>query len=130
MRHMLDHARETVATVRGRARRDIDTDRILQLALTRMLEIIGEAATRVSQDGRTRYPDIPWQDFITTRNRIIHGYDTVDYDIVWRITQRAQPPDAGDARRGMVYGMKRTTVYMPDDLKRAVERAARRAPVQ
>jgi uncharacterized protein with HEPN domain len=85
MRHMLDHARETVAIVRGRARRDIDTDRILQLALTRMLEIIGEAATRVSQDGRTRYPDIPWLDVITTRNRIIHGYDSVDYDIVWRI---------------------------------------------
>ena len=76
MRHMLDHAREVVAMVRGRVRRDVDTDRMLQLSVTRILEIIGEAANRVTQQGRAQYPDIPWQDVINTRNRIIHGYDT------------------------------------------------------
>jgi uncharacterized protein with HEPN domain len=85
MRHMLDHAREAVALVRGRVRSDVDTDRLLQLALTRILEIIGEAANRVSKEGHARYPEIPWLDVITTRNRIVHGYDTVDYDIVWQI---------------------------------------------
>ncbi|MBI4593948.1 MAG: hypothetical protein HY728_07000 [Candidatus Rokubacteria bacterium] len=57
MRHMLDHAREVVAMVGGRTRRDLDTDRLFQLALTRLIEIIGEAATRVTPAGRRwRFP--------------------------------------------------------------------------
>jgi len=59
MRHMLDYARETVAMVSGRSRGDVDTDRMLQLALTRLLEMIGEAASRVTVPGRARYRDIP-----------------------------------------------------------------------
>ena len=51
MRHMLDYARETVAMVRGRSRGDVDTDRMLQLALTRLLEMIGEAANRHRLEG-------------------------------------------------------------------------------
>ena len=50
MRHMLDHAREVVAMVRGRTRSDLDTDRMFQLALTRLIEILGEAANRVTPD--------------------------------------------------------------------------------
>src|SRR5712692_7689429 len=91
MRHMLDHAREAVVMVRGRARADLGTDRMLQLALTRVLEIIGEAASRVSNEGRAQYPDIPWMEVVSTRNRIIHGYDTVDYDIVWQIILEELP---------------------------------------
>ena len=91
MRHMLDHAREAVAMVRGRVRKDVDTDRMLQLPLTRVLEIIGEAANRVTTEGQARYPDIPWEDVISTRNRVIHGYDMVDYDIVWRIVSEELP---------------------------------------
>ena len=56
MRHMLDHAREVVAMVGGRTRRDLDTDRMFQLALTRLMEIVGEAANRVTAAGRERYP--------------------------------------------------------------------------
>jgi len=88
---MLDHAREVVAMVRGRVRRDVDTDRMLQLSITRILEIIGGAANRVTKQGRAQYPDIPWQDVINTRNRIIHGYDTVNYDIVWKIINDELP---------------------------------------
>jgi uncharacterized protein with HEPN domain len=47
LRHMLDHAREAAELARGRSRTDIDTDRLLQLALTRLVEIVGEAASRV-----------------------------------------------------------------------------------
>lgn len=85
MRHMLDHAREVVVMARGRTLQDLHGDRMFQLALTRLLEIIGEAATRVTPAGRARYPDIPGPHIVTTRNRIIHGYDTVDYDVVWDI---------------------------------------------
>ena len=91
MRHMLDHAREALAMVGGRSRHDLDPDRMLQLALTHLVEIIGEAANRVSGEGRSRHPYSPWQDAINTRNRFIHGYDTVDYDIVWKIATQELP---------------------------------------
>jgi uncharacterized protein with HEPN domain len=85
MRHMLDHAREIAAMVGERTRRDLETDRTLQLALTRLIEIIGKAANRVTPAGYERYPGIPWLKVIGARNRIIHGYDVVDYNIVWDI---------------------------------------------
>ena len=92
MRHMLDHAREVVAMVHDRTRHDLDTDRMFQLALTRLIQIIGEAATRVTAAGRARYPEIPWPEIVSARNRIIHGYDAVDYDVVWDISTIEIPP--------------------------------------
>lgn len=86
MRHMLDHAREITAMVHDRTRRDLDRDRMLQLALTRLIEILGEAAKRVTSAGHARYPEIPWAQIVGTRDRIIHGYDTVNYDVVWNIS--------------------------------------------
>jgi uncharacterized protein with HEPN domain len=91
MRHMLDHAREAVAMIQGRARSDLHTDRLFQLAITRLVEIIGEAASRVTAQGQARYAEIPWHDVVNTRHRIIHGYDTIDYDIVWRILTEELP---------------------------------------
>jgi uncharacterized protein with HEPN domain len=57
--HMLDHARETVQLAHGRTRLDLDKDRLFGLAMTRLLEIIGEAAGRVTQATRGRHPEIP-----------------------------------------------------------------------
>jgi uncharacterized protein with HEPN domain len=91
MRHMLDHAREVVARVRGRSRQDLDTDRTFQLALTRLIEILGEAANRVTPAGHARYQEIPWAKIVGTRNRIIHGYDAVDYNVVWDIATLEVP---------------------------------------
>lgn len=52
LRHMLDHASEAVGLIRGKSRLDVEDDRLLQLALTRLVEIVGEAATRVPRDSR------------------------------------------------------------------------------
>ena len=73
--HMLDHAVEAVQMIRGHTREDLDGDRKLNLALVRLVEIIGEAATRVTPDVRNRHPGIPWLDIVGMRNRIVHGYD-------------------------------------------------------
>ncbi len=81
MRRVLDHAREVVAMVHGRTRQDLDSDRMFQLAMTRLIEIIGEAANRVTAAGHGQYPEIPWTKIVS--NRIIHGYDAVNYDEVW-----------------------------------------------
>ncbi|MGH7842109.1 MAG: HepT-like ribonuclease domain-containing protein [Candidatus Binataceae bacterium] len=74
-RHMLDHAREAVSMVSGKTRRVLDTDRKLNLALVRLLEIVGEAAGRTSADERSKYSAIPWSQIVGLRNRLIHGYD-------------------------------------------------------
>ena len=92
VRHMLDHAREAVDMVRGRSRADLDKDRQLNLALVRLVEVIGEAANRVSEDFRSRYPQVPWREAVGMRNRIIHGYDVIDFDILWSVLQKDLPP--------------------------------------
>ena len=49
------------------------------------MEIVGEAGTRVSKDVQAQYASIPWPQIISLRNRLIHGYDSVDMDILWEI---------------------------------------------
>lgn len=92
LRHMLDHAREAVALAQGRSRADLDSDRLLELALVRLLEIVGEAASRVPNKDCARYPEIPWPQIVSLRNRLIHGYDAVDLDILWQIIEHDLPP--------------------------------------
>ncbi len=83
MRHMLDYGREAYEMVSQVKRDDFDKDRKLQLALTRLIEVVGETASRVSTDARNRYDDIPWRQIIGMRNRLIHGYDILDFNILW-----------------------------------------------
>ncbi len=92
LRHMLDAAIRARSFVQDRKRDDLETDEMLALALVRLLEIIGEAAARVSQDVKSKLPAIPWRQITGTRNRLIHGYFAVDLDIVWAIVQNDLPP--------------------------------------
>ena len=90
--HMRDHAREAWDMTRGRSRGDLDTDRMLNLALVRLLEVLGEAARRVPGDFRNRYPDVPWRDTSDLRNRLIHGYDQINLDLVWEVVEKDLEP--------------------------------------
>ncbi len=92
VRHMLDHAREAAEMIRERSRDDLGRDRMLSLALVRLMEIVGEAASRVPDDLRSHHPDVPWRDVSDLRNRLIHGYDTVNFDILWAIVYDDLPP--------------------------------------
>lgn len=69
LRQILSHAREAVEIAHGKTRSDLDADRLLNLALTRLLEIIGEAANRVPDESRSKYPDLPWLQMIGARSR-------------------------------------------------------------
>ena len=92
VQQMRDNARRVLATMDGRSRSDIDADEILEAALIRWMEVIGEAARRVLREFRAHYPQAPWQDTTDLRNVLIHGYDTVDLDELWRIIQEHLPP--------------------------------------
>ena len=90
--HMLGNAREAVNMVRGRSRNDLEADRMLNLALVRLMEVIGEAAARVPADFQAGYNQVPWRDIADLRNRLIHGYDAINFDILWTIIQDDLPP--------------------------------------
>ena len=89
--HMFEHSREVMELVSGQTRQDLDTNRVLSLALVRLLEIVGEAASGVSADARAKRPRIPWAEIVGLRNRLIHGYDSVDLDVIWRIIEHDLP---------------------------------------
>jgi uncharacterized protein with HEPN domain len=91
LRHMLDHAREVAVLLERKSRRDLHDDRLLSLAVVRLLEIIGEAAARLDKTTRDRHPRIGWKRIVGLRSRLIHAYDTVDLDILWNITQKDIP---------------------------------------
>ena len=92
LRHMLDHTREASNLARSHSRSDLDTDRLLGLGLVRLLEIVGEAAGRISEGLRAEQTLIPWPRIVGLRNRLIHGYDSVDMDILWEILTNDLPP--------------------------------------
>jgi uncharacterized protein with HEPN domain len=91
-RHMLDHAREALGMVQGKYRSDLDNNRMLELSLVRLVEIIGEAAARVGTESREKYSSVPWLQIVGMRNRLVHGYDAVDLDVLWDTIIDDLPP--------------------------------------
>lgn len=87
VRQMLNHAREAHAMAEHRSRTDLETDRIFWLCLTRLMEIVGEAAGRTPKEFRCQHPELDWRNIINLRNRLIHGFDKVDNDKLWAIVQ-------------------------------------------
>jgi uncharacterized protein with HEPN domain len=83
--HMLDMARKAVEKLRGRPRRDFDEDENLRLALAHLVQVIGEAARRVSPDVRSLHPEVPWADIVGMRSKIVHDYLSLDDDVVWEV---------------------------------------------
>lgn len=82
--HMIEAIQTPMEFVSGRKSNDLDTDRMLLFALVRAIEIVGEAASKVSEDLRRLAPEIPWTLIVSTRNRLIHAYFDIDHDILWK----------------------------------------------
>jgi len=91
LRHILDSANEAVAFAKGKTREDLDNDRMLVLSLVKSIEIIGEAASRLDSQFRSEHEDIPWNNIVSMRNRLIHAYFDINPDIVWSTVQSELP---------------------------------------
>lgn len=91
LRHMLDAAREAVAFVQGSERGDLEGDRKLVLALVKDIEIVGEAANQISEPARLSFDQIPWEQIVGMRNRLVHAYFDINLDILWRTVQEDLP---------------------------------------
>jgi uncharacterized protein with HEPN domain len=89
---MLNYALEAVAMAANRTKGNLATDRMFELALVRLVEIIGEAAARIPREVQDRYPQISWQVIVGMRNRLIHGYDQIDHDVLWNTITEDLPP--------------------------------------
>jgi uncharacterized protein with HEPN domain len=85
LKHIRDSAKEALSFVTNRTREDLDRDRMLSLALVRLIEIIGESANNISEPCQAKYFKIPWRQIIGMRNRIVHAYFDVDLDIIWQV---------------------------------------------
>ncbi len=91
LRHMLDAAQEAIPFACGKKREDLDHERMLVLSLVKDIEIIGEAAAKVSENCRQEHSQIPWKEIVTMRNRLIHGYFDINLDIVWQTVTEELP---------------------------------------
>ncbi|MBN2718436.1 MAG: DUF86 domain-containing protein [Deltaproteobacteria bacterium] len=91
IQHMIDAATEVMDSATTRTREDLDKDHIWTLGLIKCIEIIGEAAARVSAETCDAYPEIPWSIIVCMRNRLVHVYFDVDLDQVWSTIQTDLP---------------------------------------
>lgn len=92
VQHMIEAAEQALAFVRERERADLDGDPMLRLALTRAIEIVGEAAAQVSEAGRGELAGVPWPQIVGMRNRLVHAYFDINLNILWDTAQLALPP--------------------------------------
>jgi uncharacterized protein with HEPN domain len=94
LRHILDAATEALRFARNRRREDLDHDRQLVWALIKAIEIIGEAASKVSQESQDLLTNIPWRNIVGMRNRLVHAYFDINLDILWKTVVEGLPPIA------------------------------------
>ena len=89
--HMLDMAKKAVAKAAGVTRDTYEGDENLRLALTHLVQVIGEAGRHVSREFCDEHPEIPWQEIVGMRHKVVHDYLGVDEDIVWQVVTEDLP---------------------------------------
>ncbi len=91
IRHMLDEIEYIEQTRRGIDRETFGRNETLKRSFVRSIEIIGEAAKKLSEDFRRQYADIKWRKIAGMRDRLIHDYFGVDYGLVWDVVEKNLP---------------------------------------
>lgn len=89
--HMLDSVEAILSFAKGKRRSSLDNDRLFLSAVLRELEIIGEAAGRISIKTKRKFPQFPWKELTGMRNRLIHAYFDIDHDIIWKTLREYLP---------------------------------------
>ena len=95
----LEHIRDAIARISrytaGKIEADFLGDELVQDGVIRNLEIIGEAVTKLSPELKARYAGVQWGEIAGMRNRLIHGYISVNLEIVWSTVQKVVPDFLG-----------------------------------
>ena len=105
---MPQHARGVSEAVEGRTFEDYQRDENLRLALERRIEIIGEAARRISREFQAAHPEIPWRKIVAQRNVLIHEYGEIEDQIMWQVAMvQYSGADPSTGASGAVPGERR-----------------------
>jgi uncharacterized protein with HEPN domain len=88
---MIEAAETAYGFVSGKARGDLDADRMPVVALVRAIEIVGETGSKVSAPTRKTAPEIPWSLIVSMRNRLVHAYFDIDHQVVWKTATEELP---------------------------------------
>ena len=83
--HMLDTCRKALSRTEGKTRAQFDSNEDLQIVLTHLIQVLGEAARQVSPKFQNSHDDIPWSKIIGMRNKVVHDYMSIDLDVVWGV---------------------------------------------
>ncbi|USO00329.1 MAG: DUF86 domain-containing protein [Phycisphaeraceae bacterium] len=89
---MLDAGVDACTFLEGKVLDDLEKDRALALAVIKSIEIVGEAASRVTEATREQIPAIPWADVVAMRHRLVHGYYDINLRTVWDTVNDDLPP--------------------------------------
>ena len=89
---MLLSARHAVGSAAPLTFSKFENDDLHQLAILKSVEIIGEAASRISEETKAKHPDIPWTEIIGMRNRFVHAGFAIQFDVLWQTVQEDLPP--------------------------------------
>ncbi len=98
---MLDSTQAILSFIKGKQRTNLDTDRLLLSGIIRELEILGEAAGKVTLSTQHLFPNIPWRQLIGMRNRLIHAYFDISRDVIWKTIKNDLPPFYNDLERAI-----------------------------
>jgi uncharacterized protein with HEPN domain len=104
---MLDTIEKALELLGDRGRGEYDGDEALRLAMAHLVQTIGEAARRVSDEARQRYPAVPWRQIVGMRHRIVHDYLDVDFGIVWQVVTADLPRLLPDLRKTVEAELRR-----------------------
>ncbi len=91
LRHILDETRYLIAERKGLSKQRFIRDETIKRAFVRSIEIIGEALKKLPAEFKSKYSRIEWRAIAGMRDRLVHGYFGVDYDIVWDVVQNKVP---------------------------------------
>jgi uncharacterized protein with HEPN domain len=91
LHHIADALSAATRFIEGKRRADLDTNEMLAFALVHAMQIVGEAASKISIETRRRHGQIPWADIIGMRNRLVHAYADINLDILWTTATEAAP---------------------------------------
>jgi uncharacterized protein with HEPN domain len=91
LRHIVDALSAAIRFTEGRSREDLDRDQMLAFALLHAIQIVGEAADKISAEFRDQHPQIPWALISGTRHRLVHAYFDINHDILWTTATESVP---------------------------------------
>jgi uncharacterized protein with HEPN domain len=98
LRQLKEFAEEATELAKGHSRADLVANLGLGRHAERVVELMGEACTRLPEDLQIDHPEIPWRQIVGMRNWLAHGYDGIDFDTLWDWILNTRTQSAGEDR--------------------------------